>query len=132
MENRQIIPITWDAAVPSGVSQVEHMRGLAVRMIEAYFIPGGKGVILAHPMTISILSVSHPGIFGVDFKWDGPTDHPIESGRIGGIPVWASMDVPANEVLIVEDPDDLQPLAKIEITNFVEVPPVLDRMAQIR
>ena len=82
-------------------------------------------------MTVSMLICTSPAFFGKEFKWDGPTEDSIEAGRLGGIAIWVNMSVPANEILVVDDPESLQPIAIIELINFVAVSPPLDRLAQI-
>lgn len=126
----QAIPQScWDNACPAGVSYIEHLRSLQIRMVELYFVSGGQGVFLAHPMLVSILSVVEPVNFA-DFEWTGESlDRP--AGRVGGIPVWAEVSLTGGEVLVVEDKDDLQPLGRLTIVNFINTPEPLDRLAQI-
>ncbi len=131
MQNEQIFTRMWDHAIPMGVSAIDHMQGLALMMVQIFFETGGKGVILSHPMTISMLICTSSAFLGKEFLWDGPTGSSIAAGRLGGVPIWANTAVRADEVLIVDDPEDLQPRAKIRLINFVTVR-ALDRLAQIR
>lgn len=119
----------WDNACPSGVSYTEHLLSLQICMSQLYFQAGGRGVLLVHPMVASFLSIVAPQNF-VNFEWTGKSAT-SPSGRIGGIQVWAEPAVPANEILVVESKDDLQPLGRLCIVNFVEVPEVLDRLARL-
>lgn len=121
----------WDAATPSGISDAEHFKSLGLTMVMVYFSVGGKGVFLVHPMIASILAVIDPLRFG-GFQWGGPSDEPQLAGRIGGIELWVEASV-GNEILITDDPVDLQPRGRIKFTNLDYGPPSqpLDRMAHL-
>lgn len=131
MPKQQLIVASWDNACPSGVSYAAHILGLPLRMVELYFQAGGKGVFLTNPMTVSMLSMMSTTFSALEFEWNGPTEDPIDAGRLGGVKLFATMAVPPNEILVVEDADSLQPTAKVELTNFVSVPGPLDRLAQV-
>lgn len=124
----------WDNACPMGVSYIDHLRSLQLAMVQLYFFCGGKGVLVAHPMVVSLLAVSEPSTFG-KFKWspEWRADDKAQSmaGRVGGIELWSDPAVRGDEVLVVSGPNDFQPLGRLQIVNFVEVPEPLDRLAQI-
>jgi hypothetical protein len=126
----QAIPQScWDNACPAGVSYIEHLRSLQIRMVELYFVGGGKGVFVVHPMIAALLSVAEPLRFG-DYEWSAEDPH-VVAGHIGGIQVWTEPSIRGDEILVVGDHDDLQALGRLQIVNFVDVPEPLDRLAQI-
>lgn len=121
----------WDAATPSGISDAEHFKSLGLVMVMVYFSAGGKGVFLVHPMIASILAVIDPLRFG-SFQWNGGSSKAQLAGHIGGIEIWVEASV-GNEILVTDDPEDLQPRARIRFNNLDYGPPTqpLDRMAGI-
>ncbi|MGD9725436.1 MAG: hypothetical protein AB7L09_00020 [Nitrospira sp.] len=121
----------WDNCCPHGIPYSEYLKDLAVIMVQCYFSAGGKGILLVHPMTVSMFVTTSPMFMGQEFKWDGPLTETTFMGRIGGVPVHASMAVPKSEVFVVDGPEEIDPISKIVIKNFVDVESPLDRMAQI-
>jgi len=121
----------WDNACPAAVSYQDHVGGLPMVMVQTYWEAGGKGVFVVHPLIASMLAIADP-VRADDLRIEGEQAWPLEITRIGGIQAWADTAVPGNEILIVEDREALQAHAVIEISNFIDVPGVLDRMAQIR
>jgi len=130
MENGLKYHGSWDNACPSGVSYTEHVRSLPLMLVQMYWQAGGTGIFAVHPMMASMLSVVDPIRFG-SFKFEQDQEWPIEVGTIGGIAVWADASIAGDEVLIVAEPGDLQPHARVRLTNFISVPEPLDRLAAL-
>lgn len=130
-EKPQIYERPWDAACPSGVTEIQHYRSLALVMVGIYFSTGAKGVFLVHPMIASIFAIIDPLRFG-EFRWKGELNKAQLAGLIGGIELWVEASV-GREILVTDGPDDLQPRARIVLDNFDYGPPTqpLDRMAHI-
>jgi len=122
----------WNNYCPSGVSYTDHIRSLEIVALTLYYAVGATGVFLTHPMLISLLMSRLLSFTLAGSEWCGPGAAPSKMGLLGGIPVWATMDVPENEILIVSDPTSLQPVSQIKLENFVDVKGPLDRLAQIR
>lgn len=120
----------WDNACPSGISYTEHVLGLPLMMVQLYWSAGGKGVFSVHPVIASMLSVVDPTRFGT-FRFEQNQKWPVELGVVGGIQIWADPSLAGDEILVVDEPGSLQAHARIQLTNFIDVPDVLDRMAQI-
>jgi hypothetical protein len=95
-----------------------------------YWSAEGKGVFAVHPVIGSMLSVVDPARFG-KFRFEQGQEWPVELGTVGGIQMWADPSIAGNEILIVDSPGSLHAHAKVELTNFIRVPSVLDRLAQI-
>lgn len=121
----------WDAAVPSGVSESEHYKSLGLNMVMTYFMVGGKGVFLVHPVIAAIFAIIDPLRFG-NFRWKGAGNEPQLAGYVGGVELWVEASV-GNEILITDGPEDLQPRAKITFNNFDYGPSTqpLDRLAHL-
>jgi len=129
MENGLKAQGSFDHACPSGVSYSEHILGLPLSMVQVYWRAGGTGIFVFHPMLASMLVVVDPSRFS--FSFENGMDWPVRIGCVGGIHAWADPSIRADEVLVVEEPGSLQAHGRLRITNFVEVPNVLDRMAVI-
>ena len=134
MQEQQVTVIarSWDAAVPMGVSHVEHFKSLLVTMVMTYFSAGMKGVFLLHPLVAVVLSISDPLRYG-NFKWNSGSADPQLIGDIGGIEIWVEASV-GSEILVTDGPHDLQPRASIRLNNFdFAIPPhPLERLAHIQ
>ena len=95
MTNAQVPTLAWDNACPAGVSYTAHIMELPVRMAQAFFGSGARGVILTHPLIVSMLLAVSPAYMGREIKMDELTMDPVDVGRIGGIPIWICPAVPA-------------------------------------
>jgi hypothetical protein len=130
MENGLKYHGSWDNACPSGVSYTEHVQSLPLMLVQMYWQAGGTGIFAVHPMIASMLSVVDPARFG-SFKFHEAEEWPVVVGAIGGISVWADVSIGGAEILIVDEPGSLQPHARVTLSNFIDVPEVLDRMARL-
>jgi hypothetical protein len=122
----------WDNTCPSAVSYNEHISSLETVSIALYFGGDGVGVFLTHPMLVALLLSRMTSFRQSESGWSGSKNAPTRMGLLGGIEVWATMEVAENEILIVDDPSSLQPMSQIKVKNFVAAKDSLDRMAQIQ
>ena len=123
---------TWDAAVPSGISEAAHMKSLALMMARMFWSTGMSWVFKAHPVIISMLTISAPELFG-EIRFDVSIDWPLQVGYVGGVQLWADPHVGGGEILVVDEEDSLQHRGILKLINFdVAVFGPLDRLAQIK